>query len=96
VQIDSIKIPIESAPDITYQSLKLKCDTLLSSFAFNSNLRHYTSEMDLLDHLVDPGNPVLGQLGESGEGAVGARSGRAVIALHQGQGLTLVHFSAQP
>ena len=56
----------------------------------------WTQEMYQLNHLVDPSNPVLGQLGESGEGAVGARSGRAVIALHQGQGLTLVHFSAQP
>jgi hypothetical protein len=79
-----------------HQSLNLKCVTLFSSFSFNCNLRHYTQEMYLLDHLVDPSNPVMGQLGESGEGVVGARSGRAVIALHAGQGLTLVHFSAQP
>jgi hypothetical protein len=30
------------APDS--KRLKLKCDTLLSSFAFNFNLRHYTKE----------------------------------------------------
>jgi hypothetical protein len=39
VQVDSIKIRVESAA--WFQHLKLKYDELLSSFAFKFNLRHY-------------------------------------------------------
>jgi len=40
VQVDSIKTRVESAP--WFQRLKIKCDKLLSNFAFNFNLRRYT------------------------------------------------------
>jgi len=39
VQVDPIK-PTLKAPG--YERLKLECDILLSTYAFNFNLRHYT------------------------------------------------------
>ena len=41
VQVDSIKISVESAPGVWNQRLKLKCDEPLSNCAFNFNLRRY-------------------------------------------------------
>jgi len=57
------------------ERLKLTCDELLSTFAFNFNLRRYT--------------PGVGGVRR----AAGQRLGAAAGAR---QGLTLVHFSAQP
>jgi hypothetical protein len=41
VQVDSIKTRVESADIFNFQRLKLSCDELLSSFAFNFTLRRY-------------------------------------------------------
>jgi len=46
VQVDPIK-PMSKAPGTEH--LKLKCDGLLSSFAFNFNLRRYTT-----DTIIEP------------------------------------------
>jgi hypothetical protein len=43
VQVASIKTQVESAPGVCNQRLKLKCDEPLSNFAFNFNVRRYTS-----------------------------------------------------
>jgi hypothetical protein len=47
VQVDSIKICVESAYVVFNQRLKLQHQSLLSTFAFNFNLRRCTK--DLLD-----------------------------------------------
>ena len=43
MQLDSIKTCVESAPGVCNQRLKVKCDEPLSNFAFNFNLRRYTT-----------------------------------------------------
>ena len=43
MQVETLK-PVLKAPGT--KCLKLKCDKLLSSFAFNCNLRHYTKVVE--------------------------------------------------
>jgi hypothetical protein len=60
VQVDPIK-PTLKAPGT--KRLKLKCDLLLSNFAFKFNLRRYTKERTLPDEravmTVEAGRPAL-------------------------------------
>ena len=64
--------------------LKLNCDVLLSTVAFTFKLRRY-----------NPGNsggPLINEFGE----VVAINTAIRADAEGIGQGLTLVHFSAQP
>jgi len=68
--------------------LKLKYDQLLSSFAFNLNLRRYNSDSESDSGSDDDEDPNAADLDPDVEPTL-ARSGS------RRQGLTLVHFSAQ-
>eukprot|EP00873_Tetraselmis_striata_P010928 jgi/Tetstr1/431192/TSEL_020904.t1 len=54
----------------------------------------WDQEMFELSEVVDTANPIMGPLGDAGEGVVGARSGREVIRLHPGALFALQRFHA--
>lgn len=74
-------------------------ENLLPALAvFDLDACLWDQEMYMLAELVDRSKPVIGQLGDAGEGVVGARSGREVIRLHPGALLALqrLHTGAYP
>jgi len=74
--------------------LKLKCDQLLSDFAVNFNLRRYTMGAVVnLQGIVEELETKLQAAMKRPQGNGGRGGGET--AAGGGQGLTLVHFSAQ-
>jgi hypothetical protein len=73
------------------QRLKPEHENLLSSFAFNSNLRHY-----IVGHATLRGGGRVVLRRQSGAGSAANQSARNVHRGSVRQGLTLVQFSSQP
>jgi hypothetical protein len=82
--------------------LKLKCDVLLSSFSFKFNLRRYMKDCNIFDKKFTSTSAdiIFSKAKAKGERKIGIHDFCKALALVAqdkgcGQGLTLVHFSAQ-
>ena len=67
--------------------LKLKCDALLSTFAFKFNLRRYIKAIRKAAR-----KQARAQMSAAGAGGGGGGGGSALVGGRRRQGLTLVHF----